>query len=359
MNKLRQFLFPFSILYRGVTHFRNTLYNQGVLKSNEFKIPLIVVGNLRVGGTGKTPMVAYLIQLLKPHYRVAVLSRGYKRLSKGFVLADANTLVEDLGDEPYQLFRQHPNSIVAVDADRTHGVEQLMQLPVTPDVILLDDAFQHRQIKADFNILLTSYDDLYVDDTHLPSGNLRESVQGAERAQVIMVTKCPFTLTETEMFETAQKLKPALTQTVYFSGIRYADAIVNAQHTIPWNELVAYKVVLVTGIDNPKPLLNFLQAKAIQYTHLEFPDHHHFSPSDWQKMDQTFKGLNTNKKLFLTTEKDYVRIFATLSLKKEAKVDDWYYVGIETQLIQHQNDFNKLILDYVEQSTRNRSISER
>ena len=166
-DKLRKFLYPFSLLYGGITKMRNKLYDKGILHSNEFNIPLIVVGNLRVGGTGKTPQVAYLVNLLKSKYRIAVLSRGYKRKTSGFIVADNNSNVEQIGDEPFQLFRQHNNIIVAVDADRTNGIKNLLALKNKPDLVILDDAFQHRKVKAGFTILLTSYDDLYTDDSHL------------------------------------------------------------------------------------------------------------------------------------------------------------------------------------------------
>jgi tetraacyldisaccharide 4'-kinase len=351
MSDLRKLLFPISILYKSVTKTRNTLYDKGILKSNEFDIPLIVVGNLRVGGTGKSPMVAYLVNLLKKNYKIAVLSRGYKRKTKGFILGDAYATAESIGDEPFQLFRQHPDILVAVDEDRTNGIHTLEKLAEKPNLILLDDAFQHRKVKADFNILLTSYDDLYIDDALLPSGNLRESVEGADRAQVIVVTKCPENFSDKQEFETAVKLKPALTQTVFFSKIKYADKILNESNAIAISELKGYKVVLVTGIANPKPLLDFLNSENINYQHVSFPDHHNFSKSDLKNIQDTFHKIQSNKKLILTTEKDYVRIFGSFI--------DLYYLAIETTFVNHQKDFEKLILNYVEQSTRNSSVSKR
>jgi tetraacyldisaccharide 4'-kinase len=358
MNPLRKLLFPFSLLYDGVTKSRNALYDKGILKENEYDIPVIVVGNLRVGGTGKTPMVAYLVQLLKENYPIAVLSRGYKRKTKGFVLANAESTVADLGDESFQLYRNFPEIMVAVDEERAHGIETLMQLPTSPQVILLDDAFQHRSVKAGFNILLTSYDDLYVDDQVLPAGNLRENVSGAARAQVIVVTKCPEQLTEQEEFETAQRLKPALHQTVFFSKIIYNNFIQNSENQITLKALKDYKIVLVTGIANPKPLEQYLIEQKIDFFHLSFPDHYNFTDEDFEKIYSKFNNFDTNKKLILTTEKDYVRIFAILSQKMK-KADDWYYLVITTQIMRFQNNFNQLILNYVGQSTRDRSIFEK
>ncbi|NNC69408.1 MAG: tetraacyldisaccharide 4'-kinase, partial [Flavobacteriaceae bacterium] len=185
MSLLRKILYPFSILYGEITSARNKMYDRGVLKSTKFEIPVIVVGNLSVGGTGKSPQIEYLIRLLKDDYKVAVLSRGYKRTSKGFIIANEAATVESIGDEPLQFYTKFKNQItVAVDADRVKGIKKLCE-HVDPDVILLDDAFQHRKVEAGLNILLTPYDNLYTDDKMLPTGDLREKVKGASRAQVI------------------------------------------------------------------------------------------------------------------------------------------------------------------------------
>ena len=191
MILLRKILFPFSILYGIITAIRNYMFDVGFLKSYSFETPIIVVGNLSVGGTGKTPQIEYLIRLFSEKYQVATLSRGYKRKSEGFVLANASTVVEEIGDEPFQFFSKFKTIQVAVDINRKNGIEQLLSQPQKPEVILLDDAFQHRKVKAGFYILLTSYADLYADDWMLPTGNLREYRSNANRAQVIIVTKCP------------------------------------------------------------------------------------------------------------------------------------------------------------------------
>ncbi len=347
--KLRKLLFPFSLLYGGITKTRNKLYDKGILNSNEFDIPLIVVGNLRVGGTGKTPQVAYLVNLLKRNKKVAVLSRGYKRKSSGFVLANSTSTVEQLGDESYQLYHQHNDVIVAVDADRVNGINQLMALENTPEVIVLDDAYQHRKVRAGFTILLTPYDDLYVEDSHLPSGNLRESIDGADRAQAIIVTKCPDSMSEKEEYLTAVKLNPSLEQTIFFTKIKYAKSIQNETDSIAIADLNKYEAVVVTGIANPKPLLRYLDELGVNYTHLSYPDHHQFSTSDIKTIEDTYAAILHKKKLLLTTEKDYVRIFETALAKNEL-----FYLGIETAFINHQKDFDKLILDYVGENTRNR-----
>jgi tetraacyldisaccharide 4'-kinase len=347
--KLRKLLYPFSLLYGGITKTRNILYDKGILNSNEFDIPLIVVGNLRVGGTGKTPQVAYLIELLKPIYKVAVLSRGYKRKTSGFVLADATSDAKHIGDEPYQLFRRYPDIQIAVDADRTNGIKSLQNLVDQPDVIILDDAYQHRKVKAGYTILLTPYNDLYTEDTHLPSGNLRESIAGADRAQIIIVTKCPQELTEKQEYTTAVKLKPSLEQTIFFTRIKYATYIQNDIEQIAVEILKKHEIILITGIANPKPLLEYLNSLKISYIHLSYLDHHHFTESDIKDIQNKYDAISNKKKLLLTTEKDYVRIFGTALAKNEL-----FYLAIETIFINHQKDFDKLILDYVGENTRDR-----
>lgn len=345
MKTLRKILYPFSFLYGEIITIRNKLFDKGVLESTSFKIPTIVVGNLSVGGTGKSPQIEYLIRLLQHKYRVAVLSRGYKRESKGFIIADANSSVKDIGDEPMQFYRKFNNIIVAVDENRVHAINELQNLPNKPDVILLDDAFQHRKVNAGFNILLTPYDNLYVEDTMLPTGDLREKVSGAKRAQIIIVTKCPESLNEEQQFKIANKLQPEVNQTVFFSKIAYAETIQGAKK-IEIDELKTYKVVLVTGIARTKPLSDFLESKEVDFQHLKYADHHHFTKRDLDKINHTFNDIQAEKKLILTTEKDYVRTF-------DATNENVYHLPIETTFLDHQNDFDTLIKIYVEQSTRN------
>lgn len=221
MNLLRKILFPFAILYGFITGIRNFLFDKGILKSYSFEFPVIVVGNLSVGGTGKTPQIEYLIRLLSERYSIATLSRGYKRKSDGFILANANATAATLGDEPFQFFQKFPSIQVAVDVDRKNGIEQLLAQERKPQVILLDDAFQHRKVKAGFYILLTAYYDLFVEDYILPTGNLRESRSGAQRADIIVVTKCPETLSGIEQTQIKQSIKAYSNAPVYFSTIAF------------------------------------------------------------------------------------------------------------------------------------------
>ncbi len=350
MNKIRKILKPIGALYGSVVKARNKMYDKGIIESTKFKIPTIVVGNLSVGGTGKSPLIEYLIRLLRDDYKVAILSRGYKRSTKGFQLAGENTTAAQIGDEPMQFYRKFNKIIVAVDEDRVNGIQQLKQLPNPPDVVLLDDAFQHRKVQGGFNILLTPYDNLYVDDAMLPAGNLRENIEGAKRAQVIIVTKCPDELTDNEQFEITKKLNIELTQTAYFTKIEYDAKVHSKQKKINLIDLENYEVLLVTGIAITKPLTDFLKKRRIKFTHLKYKDHYNFTEKDLQKINTSLSAIKSRKKLILTTEKDYVRTF-------ENTKQNVYYLPIKTQFLipdgMEEESFKTKIKRYVEQSTRN------
>jgi tetraacyldisaccharide 4'-kinase len=339
VNLVRKIAYPFSLLYGLITAIRNYLYDTNILKSTKFKIPTIVVGNLSVGGTGKTPQIEYLIRLLQNDYKVAVLSRGYKRKSKGFIIADENSSSEVIGDEPFQYYRKFTNIIVCVDANRTNGIQQLEALENPPDIILLDDAFQHRKVAARLNILLTSYNELYVDDLMLPTGNLREFKSGAKRAQIIIVTKCPNTISDNEQEKVAKKLSLTPKQSLFFTSIEYDN---NLKGDSPKN-LIDFKnkeLVLVTGIANPKPLVCYLKSLNIKFKHLNFPDHHNFTKKDITEIKLTVEKIKGNNKIVITTEKDYVRIFA--------KLQNLQFITIQTKFVGKSTDFDKLIKKYVE-----------
>lgn len=350
MSKLRKILKPFAFLYGKVVLVRNKMYDNGTLKSTKFKTPTIVVGNLSVGGTGKSPMIEYLVRLLKKDYQVAILSRGYKRKSKGFQLATKQSTVLDIGDEPMQFFKKFNDIIVAVDSKRVNGIQQLKALANPPEVILLDDAFQHRKVQGGFNILLTPHYSLYVDDTMLPVGDLRENIDGAKRAQVIMVTKCPDLLDEKEQFKIAKKLKITLTQTAYFTKIGYDKYVYHKTHKIKLSDLQQYQVLLVTGIAKTNPLTGFLTKQQINFKHLQYKDHYNFTPKDLKNINEEYSAIVDKKKLILTTEKDYVRTFDNAKEKV-------YYLPIKTQFLipnsTEEEHFKNKIKNYVEQSTRN------
>ena len=335
---LRKILFPFALLYGWITQFRNFLYDKGILKSYSFDIPIIAVGNLSVGGTGKTPQIEYLVRLLSTDNRVATLSRGYKRKSKGFLLASENSTAASLGDEPYQMHLKFPNIQVAVDADRKNGIEQLLGQNVPPEIIVLDDAFQHRRVKAGMYILLTTYDELYIDDCLLPAGNLRESRSGANRADVIIVTKCPATLSEQEI--KAVKCKLNIEKPLFFSTVSYDNSVFSSASSLAVSDLKSISKLLVAGIAKPEPFFAYLQTGSDQI--MEFSDHHHYSESDIESIIKRAKD-----KLVVTTEKDFVRLKDTLPSNQ------LYYLPIKTMLISDDNQLDQIILNYVRKSTRN------
>ncbi|ASV31238.1 tetraacyldisaccharide 4'-kinase [Maribacter cobaltidurans] len=299
MQLLRKLLFPFSLLYGAVVHIRNFLYDRNILISKKFDVTTICIGNLSVGGTGKTPMTEFLIELLQPHYKIAVLSRGYRRKSAGFVLANESTTVEELGDEPFQIHQKFKDTTVAVDANRREGIKKLSE-QVSPNLILLDDAYQHRKVKPDFSLLLTSFGDLYVDDWYLPTGNLRDSKKAAGRAHVIIVTKCPQGLSEDDQERIKKKLKPKKHQKVLFSYLEYDNMVHGHLHQLEVEELKGRKITLVTGIANPVPLVNHLKNMGLDLDHLAFGDHHFFSEREVETLKK--------KEIIVTTEKDYVRL---------------------------------------------------
>ncbi|MBG43372.1 MAG: tetraacyldisaccharide 4'-kinase [Aequorivita sp.] len=321
MNFLRKLLFPFSLLYGGITALRNLLYNKGFLKSSTYDFPVICVGNLSTGGTGKSPMIELLVSFLKDNHKIAVLSRGYKRKTSGYREVSTTNAVEEVGDEPLQFKKKFPEIAVAVCEDRRTGIEKLQN---KADVILLDDAFQHRKVKASLNILLTSFDELYADDCMLPTGNLREPKFGAKRADVIVVTKCPENISDITIEAIKRKLNPKPQQEIYFSKIGYASEIKNAKDEKPLLSLKDKEFLLVTGIANPKPLIDFLQKERLNFKEKSFPDHHNFNSSEIEELKK--------HPLILTTEKDFMRL-GMLSNTTEI-----YYLPIKTVILNGEEE---------------------
>ena len=338
MILLRKLLFPFAILYGFITSLRNYLYDKGILKSYSFDIPIIVVGNLNVGGTGKTPQIEYLIRLLSSNYKVATLSRGYKRKSEGFVLADANSNAEIVGDEPFQYFKKFPNIQVAVDTERRNGLSQLLKQKEKPEIVLLDDAFQHREVKAGFYILLTAYDDLFCNDYMLPTGNLRESRNGAFRANLIIVTKCPINIDKHEQ----ERIKKVidLELPIFFSTVSYDDKIYSETESLRVSEIKSMQKILLAGIANPKPFFDYLKTDTDET--ITYADHHHYSESDILNIKS--RAID---KIIITTEKDFVRLNAKILTSQ------LYYLPIKSKLVSDQETFEKIILNYVGTCTRN------
>ena len=317
-------------MYYLVTWLRNKLYDVGVKRSMSYDFPVICVGNLSVGGTGKTPMIEYLIRLLKDDYKVATLSRGYKRKTEGFQLANENATAETIGDEPFQFYSKFKEDVlVAVDADRQNGIKNLQEL--SPEVILLDDAYQHRKVKAGFNVLLTTYSNPYFKDFVLPAGNLREPRIGANRANIIVVTKSPEDLGENEKNRIVKRLNPNKNQSVFFSSITYSETVFSANGTKDVENLEAFS--LVTGIANATPLLGFLSAQKLKFEHLNFNDHHDFTKEELQTFEQ--------KELIVTTEKDFMRLKQYDSLKEKL-----FYLPISVK-IDNETKLNEIVKAFV------------
>jgi tetraacyldisaccharide 4'-kinase len=333
MKLLRKILFPFVPFYYIVVFLKNKFYDWSFLNSSFYDFPLICVGNLSVGGTGKSPMVEYLVSFLKNKYQLATLSRGYGRDSKGFIIADLKANSKIIGDEPLQLFNKFKDIIVAVDSDRQNGLTLLKKIKPSIEVVLLDDAFQHRNVSAGLNILLTAYDQLYCYDYVLPTGNLREPKSGAKRAHAIVVTKSPKSLSEDSKSTIVEQLNTLPNQEVFFSSIQYADEIKSLTSTMSINELTGVRFTLVTGIANPAPLVIYLKSIGLDFDHLEFEDHHDFSKSE--------RELIYSKPLILTTEKDFSRLISETS-------NNVYYLSIKLK-IDRADVFEKLINTYVEQ----------
>lgn len=333
MKVLRFILFPFVPVYYVVSWMRNKLFDVGWLQHKRYDFPVICVGNLSVGGTGKTPMIEYLIRLLKNDYHVATLSRGYKRHTHGFQLADAQATAQTLGDEPFQFHNKFKEEItVAVDANRQHGIAQLRTLDSKPEIILLDDAFQHRKVKAGLNILLTTYAQPFYKDIVLPTGNLREPRAGGKRADVIVVTKCPNHVSDEERFQIINTMKPNANQAVFFSSIHYDDSVYHLDGSaLKLDDLTPF--TLVTGIANAASLVDHLKQKDLKFDHLNFKDHHEFRGEDIQLLNK--------KNLIITTEKDFMRLKDISEIKEKL-----YYLPIKVN-IQESGNFDKLIKSFV------------
>lgn len=334
-------ILPISWLYGLGVRARNVLFKWGILHEQEFPLPVICIGNLTVGGTGKTPHTEYLIRLLEGH-RIAVLSRGYGRKTRGYMLADAQSTAEQIGDEPYQIHQKFPGITVAVDENRVEGIQKLMT-EINPDVILLDDAYQHRYVKAGLNILLTDYHRLMTRDCMLPAGRLREPLSGKERADIILITKCP-ELSEAECRSLREEMDLNENQHLFFSRIEYGKPtpVFPETETISWEELRDSQALLVAGIANPTPLYKEIEKKGVKVCLQEFRDHHTFSESELKKIEQKSQGH-----IILTTEKDAARLKGlpvSPSLKERL-----YQIPIHVAVYSdRKEDFNQIIINFVE-----------
>ena len=360
--KIHKWLSPLSWLYGMGVGLRNKLFDWGWLRSESFDIPVICIGNLAVGGTGKTPHTEYLIRLLQKNgLHVAVLSRGYKRRTKGYVLATSPSTAQQIGDEPFQIKNKFPDIVVAVDEDRRHGIKQLMKFNSPPiDVILLDDAFQHRYVEAGVNILLTDYNRLWCDDALLPAGRLREPIRGKDRAHIVIVTKCPDDIKPIDFNITGKQLQLYPYQQLYFSHLHYGELKPvfdqpNAITQLPSQS----QVILLTGIAQPNLLQAKVQQMASKVVLLAFADHHPFTAKDLNLVKEQFQRLSEGRRYILTTEKDAARLQSHPSLPEELK-PYLYVLPIEIEFLQNQQKtFNQYIIEYVRKNSRDSILSQR
>lgn len=303
-----------SNIYGLAIRFRNHLYDIRYWKSLEFTIPLISIGNLRVGGTGKTPHIEYLIRQLAGQYHIATLSRGYRRHSKGYLLANDGSTAQSIGDEPMQLYQKFGHQIaVAVCEERAIGIVNILVDRPDVQVILLDDAYQHRAVLPQLSILLTQYHQLFTRDQLLPKGRLREPANQKKRADIIIITQCPVTLTTTDKQAIHTEIQPLPHQQLLFSHLRYEKIHhwQNPQHNLP-DSLEKYQVLLLCAIAQPETLQQHLQNHCQQLTTLSFSDHHTFTQQDIDHLVQTFEQMPTDSKIIITTEKDAVRLLSHL-----------------------------------------------
>jgi tetraacyldisaccharide 4'-kinase len=345
MKLIRILLFPFSMLYGCIVYLRNKLYDKHLLSSTSFDIPVICVGNLSMGGTGKSPHIEYIIRLLNNNYKIATLSRGYGRSATEFGIADASSKVADIGDEPMQFKNKFPEITVAVDKKRVNGINKLLAKFPSLNVILLDDAFQHRAVTAGLSILLTDYNKLYTNDVMLPTGTLREFRSGAKRADIIIITKCPEIVSSEERAVITSKINKLEHQHVYFSRIKYGSLVaMNTTNAILSKET---DVLLLTGIANPQPLEDYIINKVKSITPAKFPDHHNYTEKELMGIIDLFNTIASPNKIVITTEKDFMRLKSSPSVKLLNTLPI-FYLPIEIAFLDTDNQmFNNQIINYV------------
>ena len=360
--KINDWLLPLSWLYGIGVRLRNQMFETGILKSRSFDVPVISVGNITVGGSGKTPHVEYLVNLLRDKVKVAVLSRGYKRKSRGYVLAGEDTRMQDIGDEPYQMKKKFSDIYVAVDKDRCHGIDRLTGDKETADtdVILLDDAYQHRYVKPGINILLVDYHRLIMYDKLLPAGRLREPEKGKARADIVIVTKCPADLKPMEyrVITKAMDLYPY--QKLYFTTLKYGN--LKPMYSGAGRRLAELtpetSVMLLTGIASPRQMMVDLQPYTQSIVPLTFPDHHQFTPADVERINNRFAAMEGTDKIIITTEKDQTRLYGMDGLSDEVR-RSIYVLPVEVAfMLDREEDFNENIIGYVRKNSRNSILAK-
>ncbi len=333
---IRWLLFPFSILYAAVILLRNWAYDNQLYKSTSFHFPVVIIGNLSVGGTGKSPMTEYVLRLIKPHLDVAVLSRGYGRETKGFRYVNVHDSAKLVGDEPLQIKRKFPDAIVAVCEDRVHGIKQIQN---QIDAVLLDDAYQHRKLRPSFSILLLDYESLQHLIIPLPTGNFRELLHGCKRANVIVITKCPEEIPAQVKFSIESRLREYTLVPIFYTKIAYQKLQTANGLILEDTQLHDTVAVVVTGIAKPQPLLSHLKPRLKKILHLSYRDHHPFSPNDLDKISRAFQYIDTPQKVIITTEKDMQRLPSSFIAQHPV-----YFLPIEQEFLFNQsNTFNAIV----------------
>jgi len=326
LKSFRVLLFPLALVYAIVVIIRNFLYDHRIIRSDQFNLPIIGVGNLAVGGTGKSPMVEYLVNCLMKDFKLATLSRGYKRKTRGYVLAGASTTALEIGDEPMQFHLKFPKIAVAAGEQRAEAIPQLLYDRPDTQVIILDDAFQHRAVRAGFNIVLTDYSNLFTRDFFLPTGDLRDQRMSYKRADIIVITKCSAGMQEREKNNLVSEIKPLPHQKVFFSTIQYGQPyhIINKQAFALHKDM---EVLLACGIANPEPLKLWLNQTVESYEVITYSDHYIFTIDDLKDMLKRFSKIDAAEKIILTTEKDAVRL---VKFEQELKTIPLFVLPIET-----------------------------
>lgn len=349
LRSFRIFLLPLSLLYWLIVLFRNWLFDKQLLRTAQFGMPLITVGNLAVGGTGKSPMIEYLAALLHSDFKVAALSRGYRRRTRGYALASTSSTALEIGDEPLALYRKFPDMAVAVGEERLLAIPELLHDRPETEVILLDDAFQHRSIEAGLSILLTEYANLFTRDFYLPTGDLRDLKSRYKAASMLVVTKCPATLSELQRSSIIKELAPVAGQPVFFTSLAYGTPYhltSKEKFTLTGRE----EVLLVTGISNPRPLKEFIEAHSATYQQLTYRDHHIFTIEDFKDILAEFEQLRSGNRLLVTTEKDAVRLE---KFSSEIAALPWYVLPIEHRFLFDEKDrFDQSIRNYIQHFQR-------
>ena len=358
--KINEWLLPLSWLYGLGVKFRNMLFEIGILRSESFDVPVISVGNITVGGTGKTPHVEYLIELLKDKAKVAVLSRGYKRRTRGFVIADDNATAKTIGDEPLQMKRKYGDDItVAVDRKRCHGIRQLTSDEEGIDVILLDDAFQHRYVQPGVNILLVDYHRLIIYDKLLPAGRLREPLSGKNRADIVIVTKCPHDLKPMEFRVITKAMNLYPFQRLFFTCLEYRNitpVFGSGEQSLDSIGKDCH-ILLLTGIASPQQMIEDLSPRCPHITPLTFGDHHTFTSSDVARINNEFAAL-PHPKMIITTEKDATRLIAVEGLSEEVR-GAMFALPVKIRFMLGQEEsFNEKIIGYVRKNSRNSILAK-